>query len=73
MVRFLKASRRWDVPRVAASALGLAVLLLVAAYAFAAIESPPPTDGVVAALAAVVVAGGGLLYAWRLRVGGIVD
>jgi hypothetical protein len=59
--------------RVAASAGGLTILLMVAAYAFGAIESHATLGGVVAALAAVAIAGWGLLYAWRLGAGGIVD
>ena len=57
----------------AASALGLALLLVVVAYAFAAFEAGATTGGVLAAIAAVVIAGCGLLYAWRLGAGGLVD
>jgi hypothetical protein len=49
------------------------MLLLVAAYGFAAIESRPTPGGVVAAVAAVAIAGCGLLYAFRLGTGGHVD
>jgi hypothetical protein len=59
--------------RVAASAGGLTILLMVTAYGFGAIESHATPGGVVAALAAVAIAGCGLLYAWRLGAGGLVD
>jgi hypothetical protein len=62
-----------DVFRVAALALGLAILLMVAAYGFGAIESRATLGGVVAVLAACVIAGYGLLYAWRPGAGGLVD
>jgi hypothetical protein len=65
--------RRLEGPRLAALALGLALVLMVAAYAFAAIEAPPSTGGVVAALGAVAIAGTGLLYPFRLGTGGVVD
>ncbi|MDQ6719805.1 MAG: hypothetical protein M3003_03280 [Candidatus Dormibacteraeota bacterium] len=53
--------------------MGLAFLLMVAAYAFGAIESGVTLGGVTAAAAAVIIAGSGLLYAWRLGAGGLVD
>ena len=59
-------------PRVASSALGLAFVLMVAAYLFAAIESRAAAGAVVAAVAAVAIAGTGLLYAWRPGSGGHV-
>jgi hypothetical protein len=64
---------RTDPLRIAGVALGLAFVLMLAAYGFAAIESRPTVGGVVAALAALAIAGSGLLYAWRLGTGGIVD
>ncbi|HXC79496.1 MAG TPA: hypothetical protein VNU19_20865 [Candidatus Acidoferrum sp.] len=64
---------RTDPLRVAVYAAGLAFVLLLAAYGFAAIESRPTLGGVVAALAALAIAGCGLLYAWRPAAGGIVD
>ena len=68
-----RALRRWDPIRVAAVFLGLALLLLLAAYGFAA-TTINPTPGAIAAVVAVVgIAGSGLLYAWRLGAGGIVD
>jgi hypothetical protein len=64
---------RRDPIRVAVLALGIAFVLMLAAYGFAAIGSRPTLGGIVAALAALAIAGSGLLYAWRLRVGGVVD
>ena len=64
---------RWEPLSVAAFGLGLAIVLMVAAYGFAVIESRPTPGGVVAAVAALAIAGCGLLYAWRLGAGGIVD
>ncbi|HEY8842078.1 MAG TPA: hypothetical protein VIN12_05710 [Candidatus Dormibacteraeota bacterium] len=64
---------RTDPLRVTVFALGLALVLILGAYGFAAIESRPSLGGVVAALAALAIAGSGLLYAWRLGTGGIVD
>jgi hypothetical protein len=64
---------RTDPLRFATYAFGLILVLLVAAYGFAAIESRPTRGGVVSALAAVAIAGCGLLYAWRPASGGIVD
>jgi hypothetical protein len=65
--------RRLEGPRLAALALGLALVLMVAAYAFAAIESPPTRGAVVAVLGAIAIAGTGLLYPFRLGTGGVVD
>jgi hypothetical protein len=69
----MRAIRRWDALRVSGVGLALAMLLLVAAYGFAAIESRPSPGGVVAAVAAIAIAGCGLLYAFRLGAGGHVD
>jgi len=65
--------RRLEGPRLAALALGLALVLMVAAYAFAAIESPPTRGAVVAVLGSIAIAGTGLLYPFRLGTGGVVD
>jgi uncharacterized membrane protein YhiD involved in acid resistance len=70
---FERALRRWDPLRVAVVALGVALLLIVAAYGLDLISAPLTTEGVVSALALLVVAGGGLLYAWRLGAGAIVE
>ncbi|HEY8814057.1 MAG TPA: hypothetical protein VIP57_02990 [Candidatus Dormibacteraeota bacterium] len=64
---------RTDPLRVGVFASGLALVLLLVAYGFAAVESRPTVGGVVAALAAIAIAGCGLLYAWRPAAGGIVD
>jgi len=53
--------------------MGLALVLMVAAYVFAAIEAGTTADGVVAVVVAVAIVGTGLLYAFRLGAGGIVD
>jgi hypothetical protein len=73
MAQFWRRFQRRDMPRVAASVLGLAILLMVAAYGLGAVESGATPEGVVAAIAAVAIAGSGLLYAWRLGAGGLVD
>jgi hypothetical protein len=57
---------------IAASAMGSAIVLMVAAYVFAAIEAGTTVDVVAAVIVAVVIAGTGLLYAFRLGAGGIV-
>jgi hypothetical protein len=73
MAQVWRASRRWHWLRVAASAAGAAIALMVVAYAFGAIEVRATLGGVVAAISAVAIAGTGLLYAWRLGAGGLVD
>ncbi|HVD45940.1 MAG TPA: hypothetical protein VNG70_01525 [Candidatus Limnocylindria bacterium] len=73
MAQFWRGYRRWDALSVAAVALELALVLMVAAYVFAAIEAGTTADGVVAVVVAVAIAGTGLLYAFRLGAGGIVD
>jgi len=65
--------RRLDVLGIAALALGLALAMLVAAYVFAAVESPPTRGAVVAAVGAIAIAGIGLLYPFRLGTGRVVD
>lgn len=59
--------------RVAAGALGLAVMALLGGYVVAVATSQATAGAVVSAIALVGFAGCGLLYAWRLRAGGIVD
>jgi len=49
------------------------MLLMVAAYGFAAVKSGVATGGVVAVIAAAAIAGCGLLYAFRLGAGGRAD
>ena len=58
--------------RVAAAALGLAVMALLGGYVVAVATSQATAGDVVAAVALVGFVGCGLLYAWRLRAGGIV-
>jgi hypothetical protein len=53
--------------------MGLAVVLMVAAYVFAAIEAGTTPDAMAAVVVAVAIAGTGLLYAFRLGAGGIAD
>ena len=71
--RIWVVSQRWDSPRVAASALGLAFLLMAVAYAFGGTKSGVTPGGAVTAVSALVIAGSGLLYAFRLGAGGLVD
>ncbi len=59
--------------RVAAAALGLALVVLLGGYLVGLATSQATPGGVVSAVALVGFAGCGLLYAWRLRAGGIVD
>ena len=68
-----RALARWDPIGVAAAVLGVAVLLLVAAYGISLTVSDATPGAVVAVVALVGIAGSGLLYAWRLGAGGIVD
>jgi hypothetical protein len=68
-----RALQRWDPVRVAAAALGLALILLFAAYAVGATTTQATPGGVVSALALLAIAGSGLLYAWRPGPGGSVD
>jgi hypothetical protein len=60
-----RALRRRDPIRIAAAALGIAWLVLLVAFAFAAVTVLPSLGSVVAALAAAAIAGAGILYAWR--------
>ena len=64
------AGTRSGLPRLS---LGLAMVLLLAAYVVGVQPSQVTLGGVVAAVALVGIAGSGLLYAWRLGAGGIVD
>jgi hypothetical protein len=73
MATLSRALRRWDPIRVAAVFLGVAVLVLLAAYGYAAFSVQPTLGSVVAAVVVLGIAGSGLLYAWRLGAGGIVD
>jgi hypothetical protein len=73
MATLSRALGRRDPIRVAAVFAGLALLLLLAAYGYAAATVQPTPGAVAAAVALVGIAGSGLLYAWRLGAGGIVD
>jgi hypothetical protein len=73
MAALSRALGRWDPLRVAAAALGLALLLLLAAYGFSLTVAQATPGAVVSAVALVGIAGSGLLYAWRPGAGGIVD
>jgi protein-S-isoprenylcysteine O-methyltransferase Ste14 len=68
-----RALQRWNPMRVAAAALGLALVVLFAGYAVGAATTQATPGGVVSALALLAIAGSGLLYAWRLGAGGSVD
>ncbi|HEV2967308.1 MAG TPA: hypothetical protein VG009_04325 [Candidatus Dormibacteraeota bacterium] len=73
MAALSRALARWDPVRVAGAALGLAILLLVAAYAVSLTVSQLTPGAAVSVVALVGIVGSGLLYAWRLGAGGIVD
>jgi hypothetical protein len=73
MAALSRALARRDPLRVAAAVLGLAVLLLVAAYGVSLTVVQVTLGAAVAVVALVGIAGSGLLYAWRLGAGGIVD
>ena len=53
----------------AAAYLGVALLVVLAAYAYAVATGPAVVGGIVAAVALVGMAGTGLLYAWRAVTG----
>lgn len=65
MVPFSRLRRRWTLIRVSAIALGLAWLLVLAAYAYYAANSRPEVSGVAAAAVLLVIAIASFLYAWR--------
>jgi hypothetical protein len=73
MAALSRALGRWDPLRVAVAALGLAVLLLLAAYGISLTAAQATPGAVVSAVALIGIAGSGLLYAWRPGAGGIVD
>jgi hypothetical protein len=73
MAALSRALARWDPLRVGETALGLAVLLVVAAYGVSLTVSQLTLGAAVAVVALLGIAGSGLLYAWRLGAGGIVD
>ena len=55
------------------AALGLALLLLLAAYGISLTAAKVTPGAAISAVALVGIAGSGLLYAWRPGAGGIVD
>ena len=73
MTALSRALARWDPLRVAAAALGLALLLFVAAYGVSLTVASFTPGAAVSVGALAGIAGSGLLYAWRLGAGGIVD
>ncbi len=73
MAALSRALARWDPVRVAVAALGLAVLLLVAAYGVSLTVASFTPGAAISLVVLVGIAGSGLLYAWRLGAGGIVD
>jgi len=73
MATLSRALRRWEPIRVAASALGLALVVLLAGYAVGVATSQVTLEGAVAALALLAIGGSGLLYAWRLEAGASID
>jgi hypothetical protein len=68
-----RALQRWDPMRVAAAALGLALILLLAGYVVGVAATQATPGGVVSAVALFAIAGTGLLYAWRPGAGGSAD
>jgi hypothetical protein len=62
---FPRRLRRWDLARVAVGTLGLAWLVVLGAFGFAAISIQPTVSSLAAAAAALLIAGVGILYAWR--------
>jgi uncharacterized membrane protein YjjP (DUF1212 family) len=62
---FSRRLRRWELTRIGAATLGVALLALFAAFGYAAISIQPTLSSLVAAAAAVLIAGVAILYAWR--------
>ena len=62
-----------DAARASAAALGLVLIVPLAAFGFAISSGLPGPGALIAAVALVAVAGSGLLYAWRLGAGGLGD
>jgi len=50
---------------VAAACLGVAMLVLLAAFVAAAVTTRPGLSSMLAAISAAAIAGAGILYAWR--------
>jgi hypothetical protein len=64
---------RWDPMRVAATSLGAACLVLLAAYAVAIVTVRPALEEVLSAVGFVAIVATGFLYAWRLGAGGPLE
>ncbi|HEV2027313.1 MAG TPA: hypothetical protein VGS16_02120 [Candidatus Dormibacteraeota bacterium] len=73
MATLSRALRRWEPIRVAASALGLALVILLAGYVVGVATAEVTLESVVSAVALLAIGGSGLLYAWRLEPGASVD
>jgi hypothetical protein len=71
MAPFSRRLRRIDAPRLAAAALGVAMVIPVAAYLYALTVSTATAEGVASAVAAVAIVAAGLLYAVRAVSGGL--
>jgi hypothetical protein len=65
MVQFSRLRRRWSLFRVSALTLGLAWLLVLAAYAYYAARSRPGVSSVAAAAVLLLIAAASFMYAWR--------
>ena len=68
-----RALRRWEPIRVAGSALGLALVILLAGYGVGVATAELTLESGAAAVAVLAIGGSGLLYAWRLGAGASVD
>src|SRR5262249_29986142 len=73
MPTFWRRLTRADGARASAAALGLVVVVPLAAFVFAISSGLPGAGALVAGIALVAVAGSGFLYAWRLGAGGLGD
>ncbi|HET9782673.1 MAG TPA: hypothetical protein VFR33_12945 [Candidatus Dormibacteraeota bacterium] len=62
---FPRRLRRWGLLRIGAGTLGLAWIVVAAAFAYSAISVQPRVSALVAAGAALLIAAAGFLYAWR--------
>jgi hypothetical protein len=65
MVVFSRSLRRWSAARLAAVPLGIAWLIVLAAFTYAATTAKPNVATIAAAASALLIAGAGILYAWR--------
>ena len=65
MAVFSRALGRGGPVRTAAITLGVAWLVVLGAFVYAAVTVTPSTSAIVAGAAAFLIAGAGILYAWR--------